>query len=282
WRRDGGLAVATSPEEMEALAARARGRAGRILSLEEARERETRLAPDLAGASWNPNESRVDNRALGPALAAAFASAGGALLVNETVVRFELRDKCVFGVLTPFALHQADAFVLAAGAWTARIEGLPPDVLPPVVPVKGQMIALQPPAGEALPVPGILGSDIYMVAQRERLCVGATVERVGFDSSLTNAASDWLFDRAASLIPALRGWPIVEQWGGLRPGSPDDLPILGASALDGLFIASGQFRSGILYTPAIAEALCALVLGNAAPFDIAAFAPRRFRGDDVA
>jgi glycine oxidase len=281
WGTNGGLVIAKSPDELAALAARARSRSGEIILPAEALRIEPRLAPDIAGALWIANESRVDNRALGPALATAFVKAGGVLLVNETVVRFEIRDDHIIGARTPFALHQGDAYVLAAGAWSARIEGLPPDALPPVIPVKGEMIALEPPSGEALPGPGIFGNDIYMVAQRGRLCVGATVQRVGFDSSLTDAASAWLHQRAVSLIPGLRDWPVVEHWAGLRPGSPDDQPILGESTLGGLFIAGGQFRSGILYTPAIAEAVAALVLGNRVPFDIAAFAPRRFAQHSV-
>ncbi|HEX4079271.1 MAG TPA: FAD-dependent oxidoreductase [Rhizomicrobium sp.] len=276
WGVTGGLVVAKSPDELNALAARARSRSGDLLTPDEARRIEPRLAPEIAGALWIANESKVDNRALGPALAAAFVKAGGSLLVNETVVRFDLRDNKIQCVQTPFALYQSDAYVLAAGAWTSRIRGLPADVLPPIVPVKGEMLAFDAPAGEKLPGPGLFGNDIYMIAQRGRLCVGATAERVGFDSSLTDAASSWLLDRGASLIPALRRWPVAEHWAGLRPGSPDDQPILGASALDGLYIAGGQFRSGILYTPAIAEALTALVLGNRVPFDFAAFTPRRF------
>jgi glycine oxidase len=206
----------------------------------------------------------------------AYVAAGGILLVNETVVRFELQRNRILGVRTPFALHQGDAYVLAAGAWSARIEGLPPDALPSVFPVKGEMLALQPPAREALPRVAISGNDIYLVVQREHLLIGATIAWNGFDSSPSDAASNWLLARAAALIPSLRKWPIVEHWAGLRPGSPDDLPILGQSALEGLFIASGQFRSGILYTPAIAEALSAIVLGNDAAFDIAAFDPCRF------
>jgi len=281
WNVNGGLATAKSPDELNALAARAQSRSGDTLSPDEAWRIEPRLAPDITGALWIAKQSRVDNRALGPALAGAFVKSGGSLLVNETVVRFEVRDDKIIGVRTPFALHQGDAYVLAAGAWSGRIVGLPPDALPPVIPVKGEMIALEPPSGEALPGPGIFGNDIYMVAQRGRLCVGATVQRVGFDSGLTDAASAWLRQRAASLIPQLRNWPVVEHWAGLRPGSPDDQPILGESALSGLFIAGGQFRSGILYTPAIAEALAALVLGNRVPFDIAAFAPRRFAHHSV-
>jgi glycine oxidase len=272
----GKLDVAQTQDEREALAADAGPHAGTLLTAAAAREIEPRLRPDIAGALWNANEAKVDNRALGPALAAAFERAGGSLLVNETVVRFEFHDSRIHGVRTPFALHQGDAYVLAAGAWSARIEGLPPEALPPIVPVKGEMLALEPPTGEALPSAVIGGRDTYMVVQRDRLLVGATVARAGFDSSLTAAASDWLLARATGLIPGLRDWDIAEHWAGLRPGSPDDLPLLGQSALDALFIASGQFRSGILYTPVIADALSALVLQESVPLDIAAFDPRRF------
>ncbi len=272
----GKLDIALTAASYEALATEAHAGAGEMIDPAAARAIEPGLAPDIAGALWNAHEAKVDNRALGPALAAAYVAAGGSLLVNETVVRFEIRGRRILGVRTPFALHQGDAYVLAAGAWSARIEGLPPDALPPVVPVKGEMLALRPPAHEALPGAAIGGNDIYLVVQREHLLVGATVAREGFDSSLSDAASDWLLARAAALIPSLRIWSIVERWAGLRPGSPDDLPILGRSALDGLFIASGQFRSGILYAPAIAEVLSAIVLEKNTPLDIAAFDPHRF------
>jgi len=121
-----------------------------------------------------------------------------------------------------------------------------------------------------------MGSEVYLVAQRGYLLIGATVTREGFDTSTTRAAADWLAGRASLLIPSLRNWDVAEQWAGLRPGTPDDLPILGKSAIDNLFIAGGQFRSGILYTPAIADALSALVLGKDSSFDIRAFDPGRF------
>lgn len=277
YSTDGGLVLAKAAAEQELFDTRA----GNLLSPDEARAIEPRLAPDLACALWNAKQSKVDNRALGPALARAFVSAGGSLFLNETVVRFELRDDRVIGVRTPFALHQADAYVIAAGAWSARIEGLPPGALPPVVPVKGEMIALEPPEGETLPRSAIGGNKIYLVGQRGQLIVGATVERRGFDTSTTRAARDWLIDGAVALIPSLETWNIAEHWAGLRPGSPDDLPLLGSSVLDGLFIASGQYRNGILYTPAIAEAMTAMILGLEMPFDISSFDPRRFVSADV-
>lgn len=275
---NGGLAIARMLEEFEALRQRAIRGDGQMISSEAAREREPRLASDMLGALWIEKEAKVDNRALGPALATAFVRAGGALLVNETVVRFEVRGNRILGVRTPFALHQADAYVLAAGAWTSRIEGLPPDALPPIIPVKGEMLALEPPAGESLPVSAILGNEVYLIAQRGQLFIGATVTREGFDTSVTKSAADWLLDRAAALVPSLRGWAVAEQWAGLRPGTPDDMPVVGQSFVDGLFIAGGQFRSGILYTPAIADALAAHVLGRTAPFELTAFDPGRFAG----
>lgn len=277
YSADGGLEVAKSPQERELFEARA----GRLLSGAEACAMEPRLAPDLACALWTAEQSKVDNRALGPALATAFVRAGGSLSLNETVVRFELQHDRIIGVRTPFALHQADVYVIAAGAWSARIEGLPPEALPPVVPVKGEMIALEPPEGETLPRPAIGGNEIYLVAQRGQLIVGATVERKGFDTSVTRTARDWLIDGAVALMPSLEKWSVAEHWAGLRPGSPDDLPIMGPSILDGLFIASGQYRNGILYAPAIAEAMTAMLLGLEIPFDVSAFDPRRFVAADV-
>lgn len=273
---DGGLLAARTPEERDQLARLAANGAGELLSSEAARAREPRLAPDVLAALWNPRQAKVDNRALGRALAAAFARAGGHLFLNEAAVRFEFRDKRIDGVRTPFALRQADAYVLAAGAWSARIEGLTSDALPPVIPVKGEMIALARPSGEQLPKAAIGGGEIYLVAQREHLLIGATVERAGFDSSLTQEASSWLLAQARALMPCVGDWKIVEHWAGLRPGSPDDLPIIGPSAVPGLFIASGQYRNGVLYAPAIAEAVSALVMGKEAPGYLSAFDPRRF------
>jgi glycine oxidase len=277
---NGGLAIARGAQELEHLHARAARGDGEMITPEAARLREPRLAPDMIGALWIEKEAKVDNRALGPALAVAFEKAGGSLLINETVVRFEIQENRVTGVRTPFTFHQADAYVLAAGAWTSRIEGLSPEMLPPTIPVKGEMLALQPPRGETAPVPAILGNDVYLVGQRSNLLIGATVTREGFDTSTSAAAAAWLLDRAASLIPALRDWDIVEHWAGLRPGTPDDLPVLGRSAAEGLFAATGQFRNGILYTPAIADAMAAVVLGKDTDLDLTPFDPRRFGGSN--
>jgi len=215
----------------------------------------------------------VDNRALALALGIAFQKAGGALKINEPVVRFEIENGRAAAARTPFALYRADAFVLAAGAWSSRIEGLPADAIPAVIPVKGEMIALSP-KGDAIPKHMVWGNEVYLVPRHDRLLVGATVSREGFDTRITRAAADWLYAHATGLMPALAEWDLVDHWAGLRPGSPDDVPLIGPASLDGLFVASGQFRNGILFAPAIAEAMRDIVLKQAPP--LPAFDPRRF------
>ena len=273
---NGSLVVARTPAEEDELRDLARSGAGELQSVADARAHEPRIAPDTVAALWNPKQAKVDNRTLGRALAAAFVRSGGHLQLNEAAVRFEFSGDKIAGVRTPFALHTADAFLIAAGAWSAQIEGLPSNVRPPVVPVKGEMLALKPPGGEALPVPSIGGGEIYLVSQREHLLVGATVERVGFDSTLTARSSEWLRDQAFALMPCLRDWQVAEHWAGLRPGSPDDLPVIGHTGVSGLFVASGQYRNGVLYAPAVAEAVSAMITGKPAPEYFSAFDPARF------
>ena len=277
YLRNGSLLVATSEEEASRFAGRARAADGlALLSAAQACAMEPLLADDIHGALFAAKEAQVDNRALGPALARCFVRAGGTLILNEAAMRIETDLTRAFAVRTPFGYHEADAFVLAAGAWSGTIDGLPPDALPPVKPVKGQMLALAPPKGAALPGHVVLGHEAYLVPRGDRLLIGATVEDAGFDTALTAAAADRLSARAVALMPALRGWRIVEHWAGLRPGSPDGLPLLGKSALPGLFIASGQYRNGILFAPAVAEILSRSVLEQSP--GPKAFDPRRFAG----
>jgi glycine oxidase len=214
-----------------------------------------------AGAVWAPDEAQVDSRALTRALADAFARAGGQLL-REDVTAVEAGT-----VRTTSGGHDADAVIVAAGAWAASL-GLP------VSPVKGQMIALAAPPGMPIPDPVIWGNGVYLVPREDRLLVGATVEEAGFDLTLTDVARDGLRARAEALIPDLKHWTLVEHWAGLRPRSPDGLPLLGRMA-NGVFVAGGQYRNGILFAPAIAEHVRDLVLGLSPV--IPEFDPQRFQ-----
>jgi glycine oxidase len=158
------------------------------------------------------------------------------------------------------------------------VGGLGSGEVPAVKPVKGQMLACEPSSGVTLPRALIWGSDVYLVPRSGRLFVGASVEDAGFDTSVSRQACECLIDAAARLIPALRGWRVAEMWAGLRPRSADDLPVLGASAIDGLFIASGQFRNGILFAPAVADTLRAAILRAPVSSAAEAFRPSRFTG----
>jgi len=274
YRRNGALLLRRTGEAPRPDGPLSGGRS--TLTAEAARQMEPLLGGGIEDAIFAPDEAQVDSQALCRALAVSFVQAGGEVRATETVVRFEITGGRVTGAITPFTTHRADAFIIAAGAWSARIEGLPPEAVPQVVPVKGEIIVLSPPAGVAVPSHVVWGNGIYIVPRRERVLVGATMELAGFDTSLTRSALNWLRRQAEGLMPTLKDWRLSEHWAGLRPAAPDGLPILGQSSVDGLFVASGQYRNGILFAPAVADVLSRLVLERIAIDP--AFDPRRFAG----
>jgi glycine oxidase len=262
FSRAGALMLAADAAELEAMRPR-----GQVLDAAQVAALVPGLAPQ-AGGLWAPDEAHVDNRALVDALAMAFLNAGGKLIPNEAVVRIEEAGGRASAVLTPFGRYAADAFLLATGAWTCQLDDVP------IRPVKGEMIALAPDVPAELPRPVIWGAGVYLVPRGGRLLVGASMQESGFDTSLTDDARDFLRRRAVRLLPALRDWRIDEHWAGLRPATPDGLPVLGPLLLSNLFVAGGQFRNGILFAPAIADHVSALILGKA---DIIPdFDPQRF------
>lgn len=260
FTRAGALMLAADATGLEAMRPR-----GQVLDAAQVASLVPGLGPQVGGL-WAPDEAHVDNRALGDALVIAFQKAGGRLLANEAVVRIEEHGGRASAVLTPFGRYPADAFLLAAGAWTSLLDDLP------IRPVKGEMIALDANLGPDMPV--IWGEGVYLVPRGGRLLVGATVQEAGFDTSLTDAARDFLRARAERLIPAARDWNLVDHWAGLRPATPDGLPLLGPLTLPNLFVAGGQFRNGILFTPAIAKIMHDMILGEGGV--IPDFDPRRF------
>lgn len=264
--RSGALLLARDWAELEVMQARANGDL-RIVDPAEARGL-VPLLGETVGGLWSPQEAHVDNRALGEALAIAFLKCGGTLNPNEAAVKIEHGT-----VLTPYGRYQADAILIAAGAWSGLLENIP------VVPVKGEMIALSPPSGAALPGPVVWGEGVYCVPRHGRLLIGATVQEAGFDTSPTDQARDHLRHAAQRLMPSLKDWTLADHWAGLRPKSPDGLPLLGPAGTDGVFVAGGQYRNGILFAPAIAAEMAGLLLGKGKV--IPDFDPRRFLGDLV-
>jgi glycine oxidase len=172
---------------------------------------------------------------------------------------------------------QADTVVLAAGAWSRQIEGLPPELRPPVRPIKGQLVALQMDPAAPLVRHVVWAPNVYMVPRNDgRLLLGATVEEKGFDATLTAGGVLTLLEAAWRAIPAIEELPIAEMWVGHRPGSRDDAPILGPAPVDGLVYATGHHRNGILLTPVTADAIARLVLEGADDPALAPFGVQRF------
>jgi glycine oxidase len=167
--------------------------------------------------------------------------------------------------------------VLAAGAWSREIGGIPPAYLPPVRPIKGQMLALQMDPAAPLLRHVVWLPRGYMVPRNDgRLVIGGTVEERGFDTSLTAGGILALLEGAWRAVPTIEELPIAETWVGFRPGSRDDAPMLGPSGIDGLVVATGHHRNGILLTPVTAALISAFVLTGRLPENALPFSPERF------
>jgi glycine oxidase ThiO len=214
------------------------------------------LGTEVIGGYWFDTDGQVDNRALYKSIQVAAESVGVRVQTGVTVTAQDLQDlsQGVAGLV-------ADRYILATGAWSQ--EFLPV----PVVPRKGQLIALQVPSGESLPLNTVLfGTEIYIVPRRDgRIVIGATSEDVGFATGNTAEGVQGLFDRAIRLCPTLAKYPVVEQWWGFRPATPDELPILGHSADPRLILATGHYRNGILLAPATAQIIADLLFDRPHP-----------------
>ncbi|HJU15277.1 MAG TPA: glycine oxidase ThiO [Stellaceae bacterium] len=249
------------------------------LSGAEARRREPHLRPGLPAAVLSPRDHQVDNRCLAAALAAAFRRAGGTLHEHCPVREIALAGERACGVVTASGREEADVVVLAAGAWSRDIAGLPREVVPPVRPIKGQMLALRMDKAAPLLRHVIWAPKAYLVPRRDgRLIIGGTVEERGFDDSLTAGGLLALLEGAWRAMPAIEELAIAETWVGFRPGSRDDAPMLGPAGLDGLVVATGHHRNGILLTPVTAAAVSAYVLSGRLPELLLPFTPERFAG----
>jgi glycine oxidase len=282
YRAEGTLRVALNRDDAARLRAiyefqRQSGIALEWLSGAEARRREPHLAPGVTAALFSAADHQVDNRLLVPALMAAFRRAGGDLYEGAAVDRIEIAGGRVTGVRVGEDVVPADIVVLAAGAWSREIGGLPPAAQPPVRPVKGQMLALHMDPATPLLNHVLWAPRAYLVPRRDgRLIVGASVEERGFDRSLTAGAIMALLEAAWRVLPGVEELPVDEMWAGFRPGSRDDAPILGMCEVDGLVLAAGHHRNGILLTPITADAISRLILTGDRDPAIAAFGLERF------
>jgi glycine oxidase len=231
---------------------RSLGLAAEWLAPDACRELEPGLTPSLAGGVHAPGEGSIDPRALTVALLAALHGEGVEVRSGEEVIGSLLDGGRIGGVRTASGAELRGAtVVLAAGAWSGRAGWLPEPARPAVRPVKGQILELRPAGGAVAPCGRILASErVYLVPRPDgRLIVGATVEERGFDTAVTAGGVHELLREAYRLLPEVAEMELAEAMAALRPGTPDNLPLAGPGALDGLILASGHYRNGILLAP---------------------------------
>ena len=282
-RREGILHLALTADDQAEIAQRLEFQRRLDLPLEwlsaaATRAREPHLAGKIAGALFSPEDHQVDNRKLVQALRVAAEAAGATICEHRLVKEIVVQGGRAKGVLLQDeTLAAADIVVLAAGAWSRGIAGLPPDRRPPVRPLKGQMLTLRMDAAAPLISHVVWAPGAYMVPRRDgRLIVGATVEEKGFDETMTAGGVLTLLEAAWRAVPAVEELPIEEMCVGHRPGSRDDAPILGRGPLEGLFYATGHHRNGILLAPVTTDAMSRLILDDVVEPAIKPFGLERF------
>jgi glycine oxidase len=248
----------------------------RVDAVEIGRRSSGRVAADVRDALFFPRDSIVNSRLLVRALRRSLEVRGARILEGVAVTRFLIERDACRGVVTSEGTLYARSVVDAAGAW-ARLDPTLPFAIP-VEPVRGQIVELADPG----PFPTVLESeDVYLVPRADgRILVGATIERTGFRKEVTAAGVARLLTAAFALAPSLETARLSDAWSGLRPGTPDGLPIIGETPIPALYLAAGHYRNGVLLAPITALRVADLLTGLAVA-DLAPFAPERFAAEAV-
>jgi glycine oxidase len=253
------------------------------LPLDEARNMEPALGRDVRAAALLPDECSVEPRALTSAVLAAAASAGATLSPGAEVTSLLLEANKCTGVKTSSGeIFYAAQVIIAAGCWSSQISEAAPYA--PTLPVRGQMAALR---HSGTPIRHVLRSERGYLVPRgvespQTVVVGSTIENAGYEKRVTSGGIEKILSAANELVPELAKAEIIETWCGLRPGSPDQLPILGPVDVDGLVFATGHYRNGILLAPVTAKLIGEWIAKRGTSIDWEAFSPLRFlqaRGD---
>ncbi|MFE2962792.1 glycine oxidase ThiO [Streptomyces sp. NPDC059340] len=287
YRRCGTLAVALDADdrahlrELHALQHRS-GLESEWLSGRECRRLEPMLAPGVRGGLRVDADHQIDPRRLAKALVTACERAGVEFHRTWAERLTVVRDRAAGVVTTDGEQLAAGQVVLAAGSLSGKLPGVPADVLPPVRPVKGQVLRLTVPKRYApflsRTVRAVVrGSQVYLVPRENgELVVGATSEELGWDTTVTAGGVYELLRDAHELVPGITELPLTETRAGLRPGSPDNAPLLGPTALDGLLLATGHYRNGVLLTPVTGDVMAHVLTTGELPEEARPFAPGRF------
>ncbi len=278
FRQKGTLEIllgADAPEELSTIIAlhHGLGLKAQPLSAEKARELEPSVTERAEAAILRPQEASVDNRELTPAALQAARSKGVEIFPGEAALGIWREGLQCHGLKLKGGKVEAKWTVIAAGSFSAQIEGAAPYA--PVIPAKGQMICLR---SDSVKMQRVLWSEnIYLVPRNDgRILAGATVERVGFDRTVTAGGLKKLLDAAIELAPELASARVDESWAGLRPDTPDHLPVLGPCDAEGLLFATGHFRSGILLAPVTARLVTEWITTQKVSVDWERFSPMRF------
>ena len=290
-RGEGTLAVAYDPGDYSALVRLTAFRRSAGLEAEEldsraCRKLEAFLTPDVHGGVLFADDWSVDNRRYAAVLREAARSAK-VRYIRDRVLEVRLSDDRACGVrLAGTGDVDAAHVVVAAGCWSGAVGGLPAVLRTVVRPVKGQLLRLRHPAG----VPPVIrhtiraivrGTDVYLVPRVDgELIVGATQEERGPDQTVTAGAVHDLLHDAMSVLPVTSELVLAETCAGLRPGTPDNGPVVGRCGPAGLLLATGHYRNGILMSPVTADAAVALLAGQAPAPEWEPFTPQRFTGQD--
>jgi glycine oxidase len=288
-RGDGTLIAATDAGDHEMLSElhafqTSLGLTATMLTSRECRSLEPMLSPDIRCGLLAASDHSVDNRRLAAALLAAITSSG-AVVVHDRVASIDVDDDRVTGVtLATGSSIPSPVAVLAAGPWSSDVPGAPADARPPVRPVKGEILRLHahaPPPPPTRSIRGLVnGREIYLIPRADgEVVVGATVEDAGFDTVVRSGAVRELLRDARAVLPMADEYELVETMAALRPGSPDNAPIIGQSSLAGLIVATGHYRNGILLAPITADLVAAIATGTVTAGDqelLDVVSPQRF------
>ena len=232
------------------------------------------LGKDVIGGWWYSEDGQVDNRCLMQCLIQATKTLGVEIREGVSVRAIQQRGGKVTSVFTSQGELEAQKYVLATGSWSSQLLPIP------TRPVKGQMLCLRMPhePDRAYPLQKVLfGENIYLVPRQDgRLIIGATVEEVGWTPHNTPQGIQTLLQKAMQLYPGVENWQIEDFWWGFRPGTPDELPILGNSPCENLYLATGHYRNGILLAPYTASLLANLILEGKSDPLLSHFSWQRF------
>jgi glycine oxidase len=279
YRSCGTLVIARDADDNAALATlfdfqRRLGLEVRRLRSQEVRDLEPALAPSVRSGLEVAGDHQVDNRALVTALIAA-CRGRGVQMVRASATGIVLRAGAVSAVALGSEELGTRCVVIAAGAHSAELSGIPPI---PVRPVKGQLVHLRARDGSPVLQQNVRGLDVYLVPRGDgRLVVGATMEEQGFDAVATAGAIRDLLHAAFELVPAVAEMELAEIAVGHRPATPDNAPLLGPTDVEGVCLATGHFRNGVLLLPVTAQAIAGFVTEGQMPEEIEPFSPSRFQ-----